>query len=65
MAREEQRYQHNPVLPFCGNCEHYQSVWVENEWGDKEEKKRRCSLGDFAVKRKGSCSRHALSVAGE
>lgn len=60
-ARDQQQYDPNPVLPFCENCEHYRSSWVEDGWGVVEEKKRRCSIGNFAVKRRGTCGTHRFN----
>jgi hypothetical protein len=36
----------------------YRSVLIKNEWGGMDEKKRRCTLGGFAVKRKSTCDFH-------
>ncbi|VGO12815.1 hypothetical protein PDESU_01369 [Pontiella desulfatans] len=60
LARKEQKYVSSPVLPLCENCGHYRSVQVENDWGEVEEKKRRCAKGDFAVKRHGNCAAHVF-----
>ncbi len=65
MARKKQRYLEHPLLPVCESCEHYQSVYVDTEWGAQEEKRRRCALGGFAVKRRGSCNAHVFGVAAE
>lgn len=61
MARDQQQYDPHPLMPFCENCGHYKSSWIEDGWGAMEEKKRRCSLGGFAVKRKGTCRNHQFS----
>lgn len=57
-ARNSQNYVEDPPLRVCGTCEHYQSVRIETAWGGREEKRRRCSLGKFAVKRKATCRMH-------
>ena len=62
IARERQNYRPNPMLPLCMNCEHYKSVYVDTERGNKEEKKRRCGIGGFAIKRRSTCSAHAFRI---
>ena len=58
VARQRQKYEDKPQLKICESCEHYRSTYVETDWGGYEEKRRRCALGGFAVKRKGSCAAH-------
>ena len=60
IARQKQNYEETPKLKICENCEHYRSTFVESEWGGYEEKRKRCALGGFAVKRKSSCAAHAF-----
>lgn len=61
-ARLRQNYVEDPPLPVCETCEHYRSVRLETAWGGTEEKRKRCSLGNFAVKRKGSCRKHNFKI---
>lgn len=61
-ARNEQHFVADPALPVCENCAHYRSVFVENQWGGLDEKKRRCALGHFAVKRKSTCAVHKFKT---
>lgn len=60
IERERQNYIANPKHPICGNCEHYRSEFIESPWGNMEEKKRRCGIGEFATKRMGTCKAHAF-----
>lgn len=62
MARNKQNYTSIPSLPLCENCNQYRSVWVQDDWGNREEKKRRCFIGGFAVKRKGNCNLHSFKM---
>jgi hypothetical protein len=44
--------------PVCTNCEHFTSDKVKSSWGNHyDEKKLRCGVGGFAVKRTTSCDR--------
>jgi len=65
IAREQQNYTSSPRLPLCENCEHYTSMYIDTKWGNKEEKKRRCGIGEFAVKRKATCSAHVYCTINE
>ena len=60
-ARKTQNYVERPTLKVCENCEYYRSIFVDTEWGRREEKRRRCALGKFAVKRSSSCDAHVFA----
>ena len=42
----------------CGNCTHFVSDITTTTFGYTSEKKLRCSLGGFKVKKFGGCSKH-------
>lgn len=62
-AKEKQGYDPKPIQPTCMNCKHYSSEKVSEsygwhkEWTREVEKKKRCTLGGFAVKKTGSCKK--------
>lgn len=63
-AKQEQGYRETPDT--CGNCAHYQSEVVEKTYDTwdgvhhvwTEEKKKRCSIGGFPVKKTATCDRY-------
>ena len=66
-AKKNQNYREVPDT--CANCGNYQSQLVEKEydaWNGKqtwtEEKGKRCSIGEFAVKKNATCDLHILVI---
>ena len=41
--------------PKCSNCEHFSSEERPNEWGYIEDKKCKCTIGNFAVNKTAWC----------
>lgn len=54
-AKRRQGYVPKRMPQVCANCEHYTSMLVEDEYGYETEKEMRCGIGEFAVKKMGSC----------
>lgn len=61
IARVNQKYDPSPLQKTCVNCIHYSSEYVQDRWGNMEEKKLRCKLGGFAIKKKGTCCEHRFN----
>jgi hypothetical protein len=62
-AKDAQGYNPKPVWPECRNCAYYTSEKIEKEYyGDRwdEEKKIRCALGGFAIKKTATCNKYKL-----
>lgn len=62
-AKKAQKYNPKPQQPECQNCFYYNSEIKErvSAYGGntyKDEKKLRCGLGGFAIKKKGTCNKH-------
>lgn len=60
-AKEEQQYNPKPVFPMCSKCVHFKSETEERKtvfgmW--IKEVNIRCGLGNFAVKKQGTCKIH-------
>ena len=61
-AKKTQAYCAKPFWPVCSNCGHFtsDSRKVNGVFGGTYtiEKDKRCSLGEFACKKTGSCKAH-------
>ena len=57
-AKENQKYEASPKFPMCSNCKHFRSDKVENAYKYIEEKNIRCGIGEFAIKKQGTCKMH-------
>ena len=65
-AKERQMYVPKLMPMVCGNCKHYKStITTATGFGRtfKFESDRRCGIGNFAVKKMGSCNEHTYCVA--
>ena len=61
-AQERQEYRAKPLLRICANCEHFGSELLEARRGYLEEKGLRCTLGNFAVQKFGTCREHGFQT---
>jgi len=57
-SKKEQGYEPKPIFAMCSNCKHFRSDKIVNQWNYEEEKNKRCGLGEFAVKKQGTCKLH-------
>lgn len=57
-AKERMGYITNPVAPVCMNCASYSSETVADEYGFFEEKNKRCTKGNFVVKKMAICNEY-------
>jgi hypothetical protein len=65
-AKARQQYVDKVAPRVCGNCAHFTSEQVctnaefVNEWNKPyfQEKNMRCALGEFKVKKLGTCIEH-------
>lgn len=56
--KTEQGYEPKPIFAMCSNCKHFKSDKIMNQWNYEEEKNIRCGIGEFAVKKQGTCKLH-------
>lgn len=60
-AKARQHYTDKPAQPICANCKHYSSrteTFHSRFSGTySKEKDKRCTLGNFAVKKTATCMR--------
>lgn len=57
-SKSEQGYEPKPIFAMCSNCKHFRSDKIVNEYNFPEEKNIRCGIGEFAVKKQGTCKLH-------
>lgn len=57
-SKTEQGYEPKPIFAMCSNCKHFRSDKIKNQWNYEEEKNIRCGIGEFAVKKQGTCKLH-------
>lgn len=55
-----QEYNPKPIFNTCSNCKHISIDKIKNDWGYTEEKNIHCSIGNFAVKKLGTCRLHEI-----
>ena len=64
-AKERQGYDPNPVPATCSNCRYFTFEMREYEGWDRkmytEQRKLRCALGGFAVKKRACCKQHEMA----
>lgn len=68
-AKDKQHYVEKPVPKVCGNCRHYRSEIISKSavvFGSTstwtEERAKRCSMGDFSVKKTATCEYFAMGA---
>lgn len=65
-AKKRQNYNPKPDIPSCANCKNFTSDLVGTKGWDKQmyyqEKNLRCGIGNFAVRKRGTCIKHAFAV---
>lgn len=57
-SKTEQGYEPKPIFAMCSNCKHFRSDKIINQWNYEEEKNIRCGIGEFVVKKQGTCKLH-------
>jgi hypothetical protein len=60
-AKKKQNYNPKPEYAICSNCDNYAGEVVKKQgtfgsW--KEEINKFCKIGEFAVKKQGTCTEH-------
>jgi hypothetical protein len=61
--KEKQGYVPKPEFPMCSNCAHFKSDMVATGYGGyMAEKNIRCGVGEFAVKKNGTCNYHTRNL---
>lgn len=60
-AKEAQGYVPKFKPDFCCNCQEYSSSIIREAFFE-QEKKRKCGIGGFAVKKLGTCKRFVRKV---
>lgn len=61
-AKFAQDYDPNPIFPICSNCVHFTCDKIPSAWNKDfiQEKNIRCGIGEFAVKKQGTCTLHSF-----
>lgn len=65
-AKEDQGYVDRAEPQVCCKCAHYTSdLERKSAWGNNwiEEKNKRCGIGNFAVKKMGTCNLFVLKAS--
>lgn len=65
-AKKRQNYNPKPEYNICSNCIQFESDMVEikDTFGSRpyyDEKNKKCTLGDFVVKKTATCSAHEFN----